>query len=163
MKNNSNIYQQLKAVVFDFDGVFTDNKVFISEDGKEFVSCSRSDGIGLQRLRQLGLDLLILSTETNPVVSARASKLKVDCVQGLADKAAALKDYASKNEIHPAELAFLGNDINDIECLKYVGLPVAVADAYPEVKKQCKLILTLPGGYGAVREFCDLVWKEYNR
>ena len=153
------LVRSLQAVVFDFDGVFTDNRVWVFEDGREAVACDRADGIGLSRLRTLGLKMTILSTETNPVVSRRAEKLKIPCLQGVADKVAALKIYAAENRLDLKRVAFVGNDVNDLDGLRLVGLAVAPEDAYPEVKARARWILKRKGGMGAVREFCDQVWR----
>ncbi len=145
----------LKAVVFDFDGVWTDNSVFVSEKGEEWVSCSRSDSYGLRLLRQLGIELLILSTEANSVVSARGAKLRIPVLQGVENKLPALANWANARSLRLSEIAFVGNDINDLEVMKAVGLGVAVADAFPEVLRDAHLVLTRPGGRGAVRELCE--------
>lgn len=150
--------QRLRGVVFDFDGVFTDNRVLVLEDGREGVLCSRSDGFGLARLRELGLAMTILSTEKNPVVAQRAKKLQIACIHGVDDKEARLKQFARDQDIPLPELAYLGNDINDAGCLKAVGLAVVVADAFPEIRPLADWILTRKGGDAAVREFCDAVW-----
>lgn len=149
-------------VVFDFDGVFTNNKVIVSQNGDESVICDRSDGIGLALLRSIGLKMLILSTETNPVVSKRAEKLKLACYQGVENKLDSLNTIADEYQIPLEKIAFVGNDINDLDCLKVVGLPVVVADAYPQVKAVAKLILTKNGGDGAVREFCEYLYNTKN-
>lgn len=149
----------VRLVVFDFDGVFTDNRVTVAEDGSESVRCCRSDGLGLRRLTEAGVHSLILSTETNAVVSARARKLKIKCVQGVDNKLAVLEAEAEKRKVGLAATAFVGNDINDAECLRAVGLPVVVADAWPEVRPYAAWILKRRGGEGAVREFCDRVWQ----
>jgi 3-deoxy-D-manno-octulosonate 8-phosphate phosphatase (KDO 8-P phosphatase) len=148
----------IELVVFDFDGVFTDNTVFVSEQGTETVRCWRSDGLGLARLRAAGVEPFIVSTETNPVVSARAGKLKVDCIQGVADKAECVAQLCSKKGVALENVAFVGNDINDIPAFKVAGLSVAVADAYPEVLPHVDHRLTKAGGFGAVRELCDMIW-----
>lgn len=147
----------LHAVVFDFDGVFTDNTVSVDQNGVESVRCWRSDGLGLARLREHGLKVLILSTETNPVVAIRAEKMKTDCIHAASDKAASIKDWAASSDIALARVAFVGNDINDIPAFTLVGLPIAVADAYPEILPFVAFRTTKPGGYGAVREICDLI------
>lgn len=146
-------------VVFDFDGVFTNNLVFVSETGEESVLCNRSDGLGLKMLRSIGLPHLIISTETNPVVQMRAKKLKIECHAGYDDKLAKLKAVAEEHNCDLLEIAYVGNDINDLECMEVAGLPVAVADAYPEVKGVAKIILNTRGGYGAVREFCEMIYQ----
>lgn len=149
----------LQAVVFDFDGVFTDNTVVVDQNGVESVRCWRSDGLGLARLRDLGLKTLIISTEANPVVSVRAKKLKTDCIQRVEDKAVAIADWALSVGIPLSNIAFVGNDINDIPAFKAVGLPIAVSDAYPEVFPHVFYRTGKPGGHGAVREVCDLIFR----
>ncbi|HYR01894.1 MAG TPA: HAD family hydrolase, partial [Syntrophobacteria bacterium] len=152
----SELIRTIRLVAFDFDGVFTDNAVYVFQDGSEAVRCFRGDGIGLEKLRALGVDVAIISTETNPVVSARARKLGIPCVQGCKDKRAALRDMAREKGISLAEVAFVGNDINDVPCLAAVGLPVIVQDAHPDVIPYGRYRTTSPGGRGAVRELCDL-------
>jgi 3-deoxy-D-manno-octulosonate 8-phosphate phosphatase (KDO 8-P phosphatase) len=152
--------QRLKFIAFDFDGVFTDNHVIISEDGQESVRCSRSDGIGLSRLRTLGLEMIIISTEVNQVVQARAAKLKLPCINGCDDKISTLNKLLAERKLNLTEAAFMGNDVNDRECLINVGFPVVVADAHPDVIDLGLYRTKLQGGYGAVREFCDLVATE---
>lgn len=152
--------QRIDLVVFDFDGVLTDNTVLVSEAGDEAVRCDRSDGWGIGRLREAGIDMLILSTEEHPVVSARARKLKLPCLQGVADKGAALAAELARRGIDAANVVYLGNDANDLGCFALAGLPVAVADAHPEAIAAVRLVLSRPGGRGAVRELCDLVLRR---
>lgn len=149
--------EQLELVVFDFDGVFTDNTVYVTQEGVESVRCWRSDGLGLARLRDVGVQALIISTEINPVVAIRAKKLGIPCVQAVADKAAAILAECSSRGIDPTRTMFVGNDINDIPALRSVGVPVAVADAYPEILEHVTYRTHKPGGFGAVREICDIV------
>lgn len=148
----------VQLIVFDFDGVFTDNTVYVAENGAEAVRCWRSDGLGLSRMRQLGIKAMIISTETNPVVTARANKLKLPCIQGVEDKAAVIVDACEKFNIPAKNTMFVGNDINDIPAFNAVGLPVAVSDAYPEVFSHVLFRTSKPGGFGAVREVCDLIF-----
>ena len=151
-------------VVFDFDGVMTDNRVLVAEDGRESVFCSRADGLGVQMLARAGVGCLILSTETNPVVSARAAKLGVECVQGLGDaKGEALRGILRDRGIDPAAVAYVGNDVNDVECLRQVGVPVCVADAWPAARRAARFVTARRGGDGAVREVCDLVLEARRR
>jgi len=151
--------KNIRFVVFDFDGVFTDNRVYINEKGEELVSCNRSDGLGLTRLKELGLELLVLSAETNPVVRRRANKLKIPCIYGCEDKLLVLSRVAKRKDISFKQIAYVGNDINDVGCLKVVGFPVVVADAHKDVVG-CAIYKTrLAGGRGAVREFCDLLFS----
>jgi len=147
------------AVVTDFDGVHTDDTVLVGQGGEEFVRVSRSDGMGVGRLRAAGIPVLILSTETNPVVSARARKLGVDVEQGSADKAATLAAWASGRGIPLDRIAYLGNDVNDLGCLELVGWPIAVPEAHPEVLAAARIVLASPGGSGAVRELADAVLR----
>lgn len=148
--------RRTRLIVFDFDGVFTDNTVYVFQDGREAVRCWRSDGLGLDRLRQAGLDMTVVSTETNAVVAARCQKLKLDCLQGRADKGATLSELLAQRGFAAAQAAYVGNDINDQACLALVGLPIVVADAHPDVRGLARYITTAPGGRGAVREVCDL-------
>jgi YrbI family 3-deoxy-D-manno-octulosonate 8-phosphate phosphatase len=147
--------QAIELIVFDFDGVFTDNTVWVDENGRESVRCWRSDGLGLQKLAKANIPAWVLSTEVNPVVSARCQKLKIPCRQGLADKQQALMILCDELGVSLSHVAYLGNDINDAGCLEVVGFPMAVADAYPDVIKLACYQTTKPGGFGAVREVCD--------
>lgn len=152
----------LKAVAFDFDGVFTDNSVLVDQNGGESVRCWRSDGLGLARIRSLDLKTLIISTEANVVVAARAKKLKTDFIQGVEDKAAAIAEWSISIGVPLSNIAFVGNDINDIPALKKVGLPIGVADSYDEISPFIKYRTRTPGGYGAVREICDLIVEAHS-
>lgn len=156
-RRQSLLPRNTQAVIFDFDGVFTDNGVWVDQDGREGVVCRRDDGMGIQRLKRLGIPMLVLSTECNPVVSARARKLGIECVQGCGDKRAALAQWLDRHNIPAEDVVYLGNDINDLGCLTWVGCPVVVADAYPEAKRAARIVLHNPGGRGAVRELCDLI------
>ncbi len=150
------IIKEIRLIAFDFDGVFTDNMVYVFEDGREAVRCSRGDGMGLQKLKRLGIETIIISTEQNPVVSARAQKLKIRCVQGCDDKRAELEKIIRELGISLTQVAFVGNDINDEPCLTCVGLPMVVQDAHPDVLPLARYRTQKPGGKGAVREICDL-------
>ena len=150
------LIQRVRLIAFDFDGVFTDNMVYVLENGTEAVRCWRGDGIGLQKLKKLGIETVIISTEANPVVSARARKLKIRCVQDCRDKRAVLEKIAHEQAATLSEVAFVGNDINDLPCLDYVALPIVVRDAHPDVIPVARYQTKAPGGAGAVREVCDL-------
>lgn len=149
----------IRFVVFDFDGVFTDNRVWTNERGEESIACWRGDAFGLRRLEEVGVDHLILSTEVNPAVGARARKIRAQCLQGVEDKAPVLREEAARRGVPLEETAYLGNDMNDAGCLELVGLPVVPADAWPEVLPLARLVLTREGGRGCVRELCDAVWR----
>jgi len=146
----------IRLVAFDFDGVFTDNMVYVFQDGSEAVRCFRGDGIGLRKLARMGIETIIISTETNPVVSARSRKLGIRCVQGCEDKRATLETIIQEMGLSLTQVAFVGNDINDIPCLTCVGLPVVVQDAHPDVIPPARYQTRARGGHGAVREICDL-------
>lgn len=147
----------VRLVVFDFDGVFTDNMVYVLQDGTEAVRCYRGDGIGLQKLRKLGIETVIISTETNPVVTTRSRKLGIRCVQGSADKRVALDGLVGEFGLSLSQVAFVGNDVNDLPCLACVGVPIVVQDAHPDVVPYACYQTKMPGGHGAVREVCDLL------
>jgi YrbI family 3-deoxy-D-manno-octulosonate 8-phosphate phosphatase len=153
------LLERVRLAVFDFDGVFTDNRVWVNERGEEALAFSRSDGLGLRRLDEVGVGYLIVSMESNPIVGARAEKLQARCVQGVTDKLAVLREDTAVTGISLEEIAYLGNDVNDAECLRAVGLPVVPADAWPEVKPLARWVLSRSGGNGCVREFCDGVWE----
>ena len=153
------IARGIKMMAFDFDGVFTDNRVIVSQDGSEAVLCNRSDGFGLHAVRSRGVATLVISTEVNPVVSARCKKLNLTCFQGCDDKVQVLQEQASKLGATLDEVSFLGNDVNDIECLKIVGLPACVSDSHSDVTGYALYTTRLRGGAGAVRELCDLIVK----
>lgn len=147
----------IKLAVFDFDGVFTDNTVWTFADGQEAVRSWRGDGLGIAKIRDLGVHVWVLSTEANPIVKVRCKKLAINCFMGLSDKKKALEKLVKQLEVDFGRTMYMGNDINDLGCMKLVGLPVAVADAYSEVKRAAKYITKRPGGFGAVREVCDLI------
>ncbi len=147
----------VRAVVTDFDGVHTDDTALVDQDGRELVRVSRSDGMGARLLREAGIPLVILSAETNAVVRARGQKLHAHVIHGVDDKAAALRDWAQQTGVDLAACAYLGNDVNDLPAMALVGWPVAVADARAEVRATARVVLSNPGGSGAVRELADRV------
>ncbi|MDX3412701.1 N-acylneuraminate cytidylyltransferase [Streptomyces sp. MD20-1-1] len=147
----------IDAVVLDFDGTQTDDRVLIDADGREFVSVHRGDGLGVAALRRSGLKLLILSTEQNPVVAARAHKLKIPVLHGVDRKDLALKQWCEEQGIAPERVLYVGNDVNDLPCFALVGWPVAVASAHDAVRGAARAVTTLPGGDGAVREIAGWI------
>ena len=151
------------ALVTDFDGVHTDDSVHVGQDGSEFVTVDRGDGMGVALLREAGVPTLILSTETNPVVGARAAKLGVDVRQGLGDKASVLRAWAEERGIALDRVAYLGNDVNDLSCFDLVGWPLAVPDAHPRVLAAARLVLGSAGGRGAVREAAERILAARER
>jgi len=150
------------AIVTDFDGVHTDDHATVTADGTEHVRVHRGDGLGVARVRDAGLPFLVLSTETDGVVAARAGKLGVDVVHGSRDKAGDLLAWLVAHDLDPARVAYVGNDVNDLPAMSLVGWPVAVADAHPEVRAAARHVLARAGGDGAVRELCDLVLAAHD-
>src|SRR5262249_20565110 len=153
---NSPLLEPVRLLVFDFDGVFTDNRVYVDQSGVESVSCSRADGLGIERLLDHGFDAAVLSTETNAVVATRCRKLNLPVQQGLKEKAQAFCDLVATKGLDMKHVAYIGNDVNDLECLRIAGVAVAPADAHPAVRRVVDLVLRKPGGHGAVREICEL-------
>lgn len=146
-----------EAIVFDFDGVFTRNTVYLSESGEESIRCSRGDGMAISRfIKHHNIRLLVLSTEKNSVVKKRCEKLGLECIYGASTKEDVLKKWLENNGVNPMNVTFVGNDYNDIESMKLVGCPVAVADALPKVRTHARIVLRRRGGDGAVRELLNL-------
>jgi len=148
---------KVSLVVFDFDGVMTDDRVWVDQDGREMVAAHRGDGMGIALLHRAGIPAIVLSTEPNPVVAARCRKLELPVIQGLSDKAAALASLLAERSLDSAEVIYLGNDVNDLPCFPLAGCAVAVADAHPDVKAKADFVLVHKGGQGAVRELIDLI------
>lgn len=151
--------ETVKLLILDFDGVVTDNRVWTDENGHEMVAANRSDSLIMGKVKKAGVEVVILSSEVNQVVAARAKKMGLAAIHavGLDDKARVLQDLLSKREMDAGSVIYVGNDINDIPCFQLVGWAVAVADAQPEVLRAADYILTRNGGHGAVRELCDLI------
>jgi len=143
------------AIAFDFDGVFTDDRVLVSQTGDESVFCSRSDGMGIGLLRDAGIHMIIISKEPNPVVAARAKKLSLEVVQGCDDKLPVLREWMTRISSTPDTTAYMGNDINDVECMNFVGIAIAPCDAHPLVLDIADVVTKNPGGRGAIREIAD--------
>ncbi|WP_326671984.1 acylneuraminate cytidylyltransferase [Streptomyces sp. NBC_01257] len=144
--------EDIDAVVLDFDGTQTDDRVLIDSDGRETVAVHRGDGLGIAALRKAGVPLLILSTEQNPVVAARAHKLRVPVLHGIDRKDLALKQWCDEQSIAPERVLYVGNDVNDLPCFALAGWPVAVASAHDSVRAAARAVTKTPGGFGAVRE-----------
>ena len=154
---------KVSLVVMDFDGVLTDNLVYVDENGAEKVASSRGDSMGIRLVREaLPIDFLVISTEVNLVVSARCNKLNLEVHQGIKDKVAVLSNVLQQKGIPAEEVVFIGNDVNDLGCLQLAGYAVVPADAEPGVKRYADLVLTRKGGRGAVREFCDTLLEKFS-
>ncbi len=156
------IPQKVDLLVLDFDGVVTDNRVWVDEEGHEMIAANRSDSLIMRKLKAAGTDVLILSSEVNPVVSARAKKMRVEAIQGvgLDDKSETLRKVLTERQINPANVVYIGNDLNDLTCFEMIGWAVAVADAQPEVLRAADFVTQKTGGHGAVREICDLILSK---
>ncbi len=151
---------EFKALVYDFDGVMTNNLVYLSEDGVESVICNRSDGLAVGMFRDAGYLQLILSTESNPVVIARARKLELEIINACKDKRSALISYCLERNIDLRNIIYVGNDINDEAVMSIVGYPVCPADAHPDIKKLASHITRAPGGGGVIRELADFFLRK---
>ncbi len=156
------IPETIKLIICDFDGVVTDNLVITDQDGRESVVASRSDSMHIKTLREKGIELMILSSELNPVVNARAKKIGVEAIHGvgLQDKGRVMREVLERKNIKAENVIYVGNDLNDLPCFEVGGWNVAVADAYPEVIRAADYVLTKTGGHGAVRELCEIVLKH---
>lgn len=149
--------KDIDLIVYDFDGVMTDNRVIVFQDGTEAVIVNRADGLGVDHIRLFGIPQLILSTETNPVVKARANKLGLEVIASCEDKRIALKNYCVQNGFDLGKVLYIGNDINDLEVMKIVGYPVAPADAHPDITEIACIVTKAKGGEGVARELADLI------
>ncbi len=144
----------------DFDGVHTDGFVYVDQDGRETVRCSRRDSLGLNILKKAGVKLFVISKEENQVVLARCKKLDIECYYGVDNsvgKSQILKSLAEREGIHSEQILFIGDDVNDIEAMHFAGVSVTVADGHDLVQKEADLMLTRKGGEHALRELCDLI------
>ena len=157
----NNLYlANIKTVISDFDGVLTDNSVIVSDKGNEYVSCSRSDGIGFNILFSKGIHCFILSSEISKIVQHRARKMGVEAFNGVKNKKFFLQKYCKENHINLNQIAYIGNDLNDLEVMKIVGLPICPGDAWDEIKDISKIILNTNGGKGVIREFSSIISKK---
>lgn len=150
----------IDLIVYDFDGVMTDNRVLVFQNGTEAVFCNRADGLGVDMLRQSGMRQIILSTESNPVVNTRGEKLRIEVISKCCDKRQALQYFCREQAIDPSRVVFVGNDINDLEVMKWVGYPVAPADAHNKIRSVAILVTRAKGGEGVIRELANLLHDE---
>ena len=156
--------KDLDLIVYDFDGVMTDNHVIVFQDGAEAVIVNRADGLAVNHIRLFGIPQLILSTETNHVVNARAGKLGLKVIASCEDKKIALKNYCEINGFNLTRVLYIGNDINDLEVMRIVGYPVAPADAHQDIIDISCLVTKSKGGEGVVRELIDLIsWENMSK
>jgi N-acylneuraminate cytidylyltransferase len=154
--------EKISLIVLDFDGVLTDDRVWVNTKGEEMVAASRADGLGLERLRnETEIEVMVLSRETNLVVQARCEKLKLPVLQAVQDKREAIRQVLADKKIPAEEVLFVGNDITDLVVFPEVGFAVAPVDAHQDVIRKADLILSKKGGKGAVRELCDMILSRY--
>jgi 3-deoxy-D-manno-octulosonate 8-phosphate phosphatase (KDO 8-P phosphatase) len=150
--------QELPKIIFtDFDGCLTDDRVWLNEDGEEFVAANRKDGLAINRLKALGVRVVITSTETNKVVAARATKLGIEALQGLTDKVEAIENYNSKNNLTWNDSWYIGNDVNDLGAIRKASFSICPSDAVKVVKNAVNLKLKTKGGYGVLSELVTLI------
>ena len=160
MKHKS--IKNIKLFVYDFDGVMTDNKVYLDQNGNETVKVNRGDGLAVSEIKKQGYLQLILSTEQNIVVEKRASKLNIPFIQGSKNKSLELKNYCQTNNIDLSDVAFIGNDLNDFEVMKIVGYSICPNDAQSEIKLLADLVISKNGGDGVIRELLSKINNEEN-
>ncbi|SVB92082.1 uncharacterized protein METZ01_LOCUS244936 [marine metagenome] len=146
---------QIDALVFDFDGVLTDNTVFLDEDGREWVRCNRGDGLAFNELQKLGVKSYIISAEKNKIVSARASKLNIPALYGVSNKVDALQGLCIREGLNVSRVFYIGNDLNDLEAMKLSGFSACPADSHPKIKETATFKLNNNGGSGVVRELLE--------
>ncbi len=149
----------IDAFIFDFDGVLTNDKVYVGEDGNEWVSCHRSDGLAFDVLRKLNKPSYILSTETNAVVTARAKKIKIPSIQGVNDKASELQRLAKEEGFNLDKVMYIGNDLNDYNAMKLCGFSACPSNSHHKIISISKIHLKTKGGDGVVRELLEVVLK----
>jgi YrbI family 3-deoxy-D-manno-octulosonate 8-phosphate phosphatase len=147
--------RSLQCIVFDFDGVLTDNMVFVDQHGNESVRCSRSDGLAFDELRRTSLQLYILSTESNPVVSARGAKIRIPVHQGIGNKRDALVSLAMEQNFKLSQTMYVGNDLNDYHAMQTCGFRLCPQDSHPRIKALADIVLEVCGGHGVVREIVE--------
>jgi len=155
--------EKVSLIVLDFDGVMTDDRVWVNDKGEEMVAANRSDGLGIERLKaETDIQVMVLSRETNPVVKARCEKLNLPVLQAVQDKGVAIRQVIAEKQISSSEVIFVGNDINDLVVFPEVGFTVAPVDAHQDVLRRVDLVLSKKGGRGAVRELCDMILTRLN-
>lgn len=158
-----NALKECQLFVFDFDGVMTDNRVLVAKDGKEYVVCNRADGLGVNILLGMGKRVVILSTEKNPVVTARAQKLGIEAIQGVTDKAAAMKVLQGKYCVAEKEICYVGNDVNDYDAMMCAALRLCPSDSHDDIRAIAHYTLPVAGGEGVVRYIATMLGAESSK
>ena len=157
---NTKIIKKIKIVFFDFDGVFTDNRVLTDSSGLESVICNKYDSYGIKMMKEIGISSVILSSEKSKVIKVRAKKMKTICFNNLSNKKNKMISILQKNKLNTSNAAYVGNDLNDLECMKEVSLPIAIKGSPAEIKRISKYVTRRLGGDGAVREITDLIMNQ---
>ena len=148
-----------KIIITDFDGCLTDDRVWLNQDGEEFIAANRKDGLAVKRLKNLGIEVLIASTETNKVVLARGNKMRVEVLQGLADKAEAIEQYLKQKKLSWNDVWYIGNDVNDLGAIERANLSLSPADAVKKIRRTVDIVLQTNGGSGILSEIATELEK----
>ncbi|MBV8880276.1 MAG: HAD-IIIA family hydrolase [Planctomycetaceae bacterium] len=152
------LLRKIRALVLDVDGVLTDGGMYYGPAGEGLKRFHVKDGLGLRLIGEAGIAVALISGENSEILKRRAEKLKIqDVFVGIEDKLRTLKDFLASRRISLEEVAYVGDDLNDLPALQAVALPIAVSDAAPQVRKAVKYVTARRGGDGAVREVCDLL------
>jgi len=152
--------KDIDLIVYDFDGVMTNNKVLVDQSGRESVVVNRSDGLAVSAIRKMKIKQIILSTEENLVVKSRADKLKIPCIQSVENKKKALEKYIRRIGVDRKRVLYIGNDINDLEAIAYAGYTIVPSDAHPAVRRKATIVSKARGGEGVVRELLDMLMRD---
>ena len=150
-----------KVIFTDFDGCLTDDRVWLNSEGEEFVAANRKDGLAVNRLKHLEIKVVIISTETNKVVSARAKKLEIDVLQGLKDKVLAIDEYLKVNNLTWNDSWYIGNDLNDLGAIEKAQLSLCPKDGVKIIRNQADVVLKTKGGYGVLSEIATILERKY--
>ena len=160
MKKKLKAHALPKIIFTDFDGCLTDDRVWLNQEGEEFVAANRKDGLAINRLRKLGITVVITSTETNKVVTARANKLGVEVLQGLSNKVEAIEKYLDENKLNWASTWYIGNDVNDLDAIRKAKIGICPRDAVKLIKKEADHKLKTKGGFGILSEIASKIEKS---
>ena len=158
-KNNEINIDDMDVIFFDFDGVLTNNIVHLDKEGNEWVRCSRADGLAFDVLRKINKPTYILSTEKNPVVTARAKKLNIPAIQGINNKAEKIKDLAYKMKFDFEKIFYVGNDLNDYQAMELCNFTACPSDSHKKIKEMSSFVLDTKGGKGVARELLENVFN----
>jgi 3-deoxy-D-manno-octulosonate 8-phosphate phosphatase (KDO 8-P phosphatase) len=155
--------QRIKLFVCDIDGVFSDGRIYLGNNGEELKAFHTKDGYGIKALGASGVDVAVITGRKSTIVQTRMTALNVKhIVQGEENKLPALKAMIASLQLTPEQVAYIGDDMPDFDCLNYVGFSIAVNDAHPAILNLCNYTTYIRGGFGAVRETCDLIMQSQN-